>query len=723
MAHHHTAFPLKPTVAAFVALMGGYALAQGSPQLPTVTVASKAAPVLDTERADVGGFGLNLTQTPQSVSVLGADLLGATASSSLSQAIKLDASLADSYNTIGYVEGLTVRGFLLDASTNFLRNGLAVSNYAPIALENKERIEVLKGVSGLQAGVSAPGGLVNMVTKAPLADDFTTVSLGTDSNSGSKIHLDTNTHLGAVGVRLNLASENLRTPFDKADGTRDFASLALDTQAGDTKLSADLEYHRKQQPSVPGLGLLDRNGDGMGDTLPAPIYSKRNLNNQSWSLPFEATSSAAQFAIDQRLGATWQARLSAGTQRTAINDRLAFPDGCSNAANYVYPGLCANGDVDIYDYRSENEVRTTSAWEARLSGKAQALGVVHRIDLGVSGRQARTDLAPKQAYNWVGTTNIDAPLALPGDASANDLNTNSRERSTDVSASVVSDLSARVQSFVGVRSARLNRSSERSDGSRAVAFEETVTTPWAGLAWTAAPGTLLYASWGQGAELEAVPNRPTKFANAGQVLPALKSTQTELGVKWQAQPRLLVTAALFNIEKPFADDQPTASGIPLRVAAGKTARHRGLELSAAGQLDSQWSVQASWSALDAQYTAAVDPSLVGQRVTNVPKSKGSLFADYKVAAITGLSFNGLLTFESGKTATSDGSVTLPDAWQLDAGLRLQNRLIGRATQWSLWVENLTDRSYWRESPTMYWGGTYLFPSTPRTVRAKVTVEF
>jgi iron complex outermembrane receptor protein len=127
------------------------------------------------DRADVGGLGQALAKTPQSVTVLGADLLAATATGSLSQAIKLDASLADSYNTTGYVEGLSVRGFLLDQGNNFLRNGLPVSNFAPIALENKERIEVLKGVSGLQSGVSAPGGLVNLVTKTPQRDAFTTV--------------------------------------------------------------------------------------------------------------------------------------------------------------------------------------------------------------------------------------------------------------------------------------------------------------------------------------------------------------------------------------------------------------------------------------------------------------------------------------------------------------------------------------------------------------------
>jgi iron complex outermembrane receptor protein len=718
-------FKLTPSAAALALLFAAPAWAQTQTQsLQGVTVTGKAAPVLDIDRADVGGLGQTLAKTPQSVTVLGADLLAATASSSLSQAIKLDASLADSYNTTGYIEGLSVRGFLLDQSNNFLRNGLPVSNYAPIALENKERIEVLKGVAGLQSGVSAPGGLVNFITKTPQAGAFTTASIGGDDNGGSKVHLDSNTHWGAMGVRVNLAAEDLRTPFDRADGKREFASVALASSiARGTKVSADLEYHHKKQPSVPGLGLLDANGDGVADTLPASNYSRLNLNNQSWSQPFEATSTNAQLAVDHQVNAYWQAYLGLGTQRTVIQDRLAFPDGCSTAANYVYPGLCRNGDVDVYDYRSEGEERSTWAWDARLQGKAGAWGLVHRLSLGLSGRSTRSDLAPQQAYNFVGTTNINNPVALPADGSANDLNTNSRERAVDAYGSVVSDLSKTVQSFVGFRTSRLNRSSERSDGSRAIAFDQTVTTPWAGLSWSPRASTMLYVSWGQGAELEAVPNRPTKFVNAGDVLPALKSEQTEMGMKWQANPRLLLSAAAFSIDKPYADDQATASGIPLRIAGGKTARHRGVEMAAVGQVSTKLSLQASLTLIDAKYTSAIDPALVGQMVTNVPKAKASLFADYKIAMLPGLSISGLITHESGKNVTADGAVTLPAAWQLDAGLRYQNRMIGKSTQWSLNVENLTDRSYWREAPTQYWGGTYLFPSTPRTVRARVTVEF
>ena len=713
---------LTPLAAAFAALASISSQAQTVPQrMETVTVTAKAAPLLDADNADVGGFAAPLAKTPQSVSVLSADLLAASAAQSLSQVLKLDASLSDNYNTTGYIESVSVRGFLLGQSGNYSRNGLAISNYAPLALENQERIEVLKGVSGLQSGVSAPGGRVNYVTKLPLKDDYTAVSLGADGNGAAKIHLDASRVLGGVGVRLNVVDEHLDSQFDQSSGSRQLLSLALATALGrDTSLSANFEYQRKSQPSVPGLGLLDSNGDGLGDTLPSPINPRLNLNNQSWSQPFQVSATTAEIALNHRFNADWQGRFAANTQTTSINDRLSFPDGCSSAATYVYPGLCGNGDVDMYDFRSEGERRSLNSWDAHLDGKFNALGMQQAVRLGLSGRSSRADLPAMQAYNYVGSSNIFTPIALPADPTLTVLNSNSRERALDAYASLVSDLSASVQSFLGVRVSRLNRSSELSNGEEAVSFEQTVSTPWAGLAWTPVAGATLYAAWGQGVELEAVPNRPLDFANPGQILPALKSEQTEIGIKWQANARLLLTAAAFNIDKPYADNLP---GTLLRVAGAKTARHSGFELTAAGRVDSALSLQASLMALDATYTQAVDSTLVGQRVTNVPRYKGSLFADYKIAAVPGLAFNALASLEGSKTVTADGSVELPRAWQVDAGGSYQQRGAGRVTTWRVNVENLTNRIYWREAPSTDWGGIYLFPSTPRTVRVSATVEF
>ncbi|MBC7918436.1 MAG: TonB-dependent siderophore receptor [Rhodoferax sp.] len=692
--------------------------------LTEVTVSAKAAPVLDTDRADVGGWGIPLAQTPQSITVLGTDFLGVNATSSLSQAIKLDASLADSYNTTGYLENLSVRGFTLNSDGNTLRNGLAVSSYTPIALENKERIEVLKGVSGLQSGVSAPGGLLNLVSKAPTADAFTTLSVGTNDESGSKLHLDTNTRLGAVGLRVNLVHENLHPAVDSAKGKRELASVAIALPvSADTTLAADLEYHHKVQPSVPGLGLLDSNGDYVGDALPARIQPRLNLNNQSWSLPMEATSSIAQMMVKHRINRDWQAQAGWSAQRTVIDDRLAFPDGCSNAPQWVYPGLCSNGDVDMYDFRSEGEVRTVRSWDAQLSGTLVALGLPQQLRFGFSGRESTADLAPMQAYSYVGFTNIYQPVAVPADPALTYPNTDSQEQTTEAFAAISTQWTPTVRSFMGVRASRLERSSVKSDGSESLALSQSVSTPWAGLAWTAAPGVTWYASWGQGVELDAVPNRPTSFVNAGQVLPALKSEQTEMGVKWQALDRLLVTAAAFTIDKPFADDVADAGGLMRRVGGGKTARHSGLELGATGALGSQWSVQATVSFLSARWVAALTPGLVDKSVTNVPKTKASLFADYKVQDLPGFSVHGLLVAEGEKGATADGSTTLPASWQLDAGARYRHRLGGQSLVWNLQVENLTDRSYWREAPTQSWGATYLFAAASRTVHASATLEF
>jgi iron complex outermembrane receptor protein len=148
-----------------------------------------------------------------------------------------------------------------------------------------------------------------------------------------------------------------------------------------------------------------------------------------------------------------------------------------------------------------------------------------------------------------------------------------------------------------------------------------------------------------------------------------------------------------------------------------------VEITASGQLDSRLSVHASATVLDALWTQAQDSSLIGRQVTNVPRNKMSAFADYKVQSLPGFAWNTLLTHESGKTALSDGSVTLPATWQLDGGLRYHTRWAGVPAVWRLQVENITDRSYWREAPTTSWGGVYLFPSAPRTLRTSVGFDF
>ncbi|MFN8751728.1 MAG: hypothetical protein ACK5ZP_07130, partial [Betaproteobacteria bacterium] len=47
-----------------------------------------------------------------------------------------------------------------------------------------------------------------------------------------------------------------------------------------------------------------------------------------------------------------------------------------------------------------------------------------------------------------------------------------------------------------------------------------------------------------------------------------------------------------------------------------------------------------------------------------------------------------------------------------APTRAPLRADGRSFLWRVGIDNVLDKRYWREAPTQYWGGTYLFPAYP-----------
>jgi iron complex outermembrane receptor protein len=89
---------------------------------------------------------------------------------------------------------LNVRGYTLDNRYNYRREGFPINAETMIPLENKERIELFKGTSGIQAGTSAPGGMANYVVKRPpnSVDNSIrslTLSYGNGNNTSSALDL------------------------------------------------------------------------------------------------------------------------------------------------------------------------------------------------------------------------------------------------------------------------------------------------------------------------------------------------------------------------------------------------------------------------------------------------------------------------------------------------------------------------------------------------------
>ena len=703
-------WPLSPVSRALAVVLFTTAFGAHAQQstLREVTVTEGAA----APQADISGFGdVPLRELPLSATVIDGKQLRDSGARRLADLTQFDASVTDAYNSAGYWDYLTVRGFVLDNRFNYRREGLPISAETSIPLDNKERVEILRGTSGIQAGTSAPGGLVNYVVKRPTEQDLRTVRIETTSRGSTLGAIDLGGRFGAdrqFGYRINVASENLKPLTHNLDGNRNLFSLAADWRISrDSVLEFEIEQSRKTQPSQNGYSLL-------GSALPAPVDPRINLNNQPWSQPsvFKALTGTVRFS--QALNADWRWSAQIGQQRLKSDDRLAYAFGCGAEGNY--DRYCSDGTFDFYDFRSENERRTQTAGSLNLKGNVTTGSVRHELGFGLLQSRVRNRF-DNQAYNYAGTGNVWGTAVVPPSPDAITPQTNRDERSTELSVQDAIRWNDRFTTWLGVRHTRLDRSSIGNDDSSPTGYKQDVTTPWIAASYAIQPGLLAYASWGKGVESQVVPNRISQYSNAGQALPALTSRQWELGLKGGSEA-FSWQVAWFDISRPMTNLD--LCGAYCEVRNDGRAVHRGLEAGAQWS-QGPWRIGGSIAVIDAKRRGSTaNPALNGESPTNVPKEVLRAQAAYRVASVPGLEVAGQLSYEGRRNVLPDGSVTLPSWTRVDAVLRYDTKVRGVNTSWTLAVDNLFDRRYWKESPYQF-SHVYLFPGAPRTLRLGVSV--
>ena len=697
MGSHLKTLTLRRCAFAFSALLP---LATQAQETQRITITGTAQP----QAPGVAGFGDStpLARTPMAATTVSDTTLRDLGAHGLADLTRLDATLSDAYNAEGYWSFLSVRGFTLDNRYNYRRDGLPINAETAIALDNKSRLEVLKGASGIQAGTSAPGGLVNLVVKRP---DGAVRSARAEARQGggTAVAVDIGDRFGAAqrfGLRVNLAYEDLDPLVRNARGHRRLAAVAADARLpGGVLIEVEVESSRQQQPSAPGFSLL---GQRVPDA--STIDPSTNLNNQAWSQPVVLDGNTASLRLSQALSPDWRVGLHAMTQRLTSDDRIAFPFGCSAEGNF--DRYCSDGSVDIYDYRSDGEQRRTDALDLSLEGRAAVGATTHHVSAGVLATRFEARLPP-QAFNFAGTGAIDGSVAVPAaPLPLSDVASRS-ERSTEVYLRDRIELAPRWSLWAGVRHTQLRREDEQS-----------FTTPWLALAWQAAPQTLVYANWGKGVESEVAPNLPL-YTNAARALPALESRQLEAGVK-HLRDGLEATLAAFSITRPQSGDIGACDGSDgscTRANDGQ-AVHRGLEASLATQRGA-WRWQASALLLHARREAAADPATNGLEPVNVPPRSLRLQAGYTIGS--GIEMQAALSHESDRAVLPDNSARIPSWTRLDVGLKVQQRLSDATLTWRAGIDNLADQRAWKESPYQF-SHAYLFPMAPRTVRLSLQAD-
>ena len=165
-------------------------------------------------------------------------------------------------------------------------------------------------------------------------------------------------------------------------------------------------------------------------------------------------------------------------QHLVSDDRIAFPLRLQRRERY-FDRYCSDGSFDYYDFRSENERRTSDALDVALKGRARLAGLEHQFNAGLlfTRHKARFE---RQAFNWVGVGTIDGSVTMPPDPTLTDENTNRDERSTELHLQNAITLNPRWSLWGGLRHTRIERESVRTDGSRATDYKQTFTTPLAG---------------------------------------------------------------------------------------------------------------------------------------------------------------------------------------------------------------------------------------------------
>jgi catecholate siderophore receptor len=247
--------------------------------LSKISVAATEEETINVQRVASPKFTQDLVDTPQTIAVVGKEVLSQQGATTLSQALRntpgVTFLLGENGNT-ATGDSIFMRGF--DTQGSIFIDGIRDLGTISRDTFNTEQVEIAKGPAGPDYGRSAASGYVNLVSKVPTAESFTsgTASYGTSSNA--RLTGDVNHVLSGGGTALRL---NVMGQDGEVDG-RDFIerqawaiapSLALGLD-GDTRAYFYLLH--TQQENTPDGGLPTIGLEGFYNAAFAPGGAQAN---------------------------------------------------------------------------------------------------------------------------------------------------------------------------------------------------------------------------------------------------------------------------------------------------------------------------------------------------------------------------------------------------------------------------------------------------------------
>jgi iron complex outermembrane receptor protein len=632
--------------------------------------------------------------TPQSIQVIPRQVIEDQGAIRLDEALR-NVSGVSTNNGAGRLDTFNIRGF----SSNQFLNGIPDDFNVSITFResaNLERIEVVKGPASVLFGRAQPSGIINLITKKPLARPYAAVDLTVGSYSFWRPTVDLSGPLtadGALAYRLNLAYEDAGSFRDGVYTSRTFVAPVLRWNISpETTLTFEGEHLRDSRP-------LDIIGLPVTPTGYIDIPINRVLGNARELI----------FSNQNRFTAILEHRFSpAVAMRTALR-YTNFTE--SRPAGSTLPGrVLADGRTLTLDSFRCNSCRYIQSYflQNDLTWKFETGGIQHTALLGLEF--GRFD----SRVNFEGATGGSIDIFDP----QYPVRYSSQYRTTTNAISRIGNFGVYLQDQLTlfenthlVLSGRFDTYSAEDFNfltDRRIPTYAEAFSPRVGLLWQPDPSVSLFANFSRsftpttGISAEGTPFLPERGEGY------------EVGAKAElAKGRLFANLALYRITKNnVLTADPANPGFSIQTGQQQS---QGIEFDITGEILPGWNLIASYAYTDARLTQD-NTFPVGNQLVNIPRHSGSLWTAYRLqeGALRGLGL-GFGVFAVGERAGNlAGDFTLPGYARTDAALYYSRDNLRAALNF----KNLFDVRYIAGAEARG-----AFPGQPFTVQGTIGWQF
>jgi catecholate siderophore receptor len=622
----------------------------------------------------------------------------------------------------GNRDELVIRG--VDSSANFFVNGFRDDVQYFRDLYNAKSVEILKGPSALTFGRGAGGGLVNRTLKEADGTRVVDATMQTGSYNDRRVSLDAGQAINAnVAARLNVFYEGSDTFRDYGKLERYGINPTVTLKPGDdTRIKLSYEFFHD-------FRLADRGNPSQGIFGGATRFNPTEPFAPAGSLATFFGSPFYNFAHVEVQTGMASIEHDFGNGLTVKNSSL-YADYTRGYQN-VYPGGTGGGpgggavtpdqtQLSLNAYQNTTN-RENAFNQTDFVYKTATGPVKHTIAFGTEfGRQTGLSLRNSGIFPNNGNKAFDVVNPFnptyfgPVIFSHIPTDTNSKYQ-LDLASGYAQDqieLTRWLQLFVGARydtfdlsalDQNVNIQRERIDNN---------VSPRAAVIVKPIENLSVYTAWSI-SYLPASGDQFSALSPGTLILQPQKFENTEVGVKWNMQPKLLFTAALYELIRsnvPIAD--PSGNGLFFPSGSHKV---RGFETALTGYITPDWQSVLGYAYTDAKITSDTSTTIIaGNRVQLVPYNQFAWWNKYQIDPLWAVAV-GVIYF-SDSFASSDDTVRLPGFVRFDAALYKKINETWRA---QLNVENIFNKGYWATAD----GNNNISPGQPLTVRLSAMARF